>query len=148
MPFTTARIAGRIDNGFSTLVDIAGTTLEEKGVTPPGIDGGGENDTTTMRNVTWRTRAPMSLKTLTEASFRAAYAVAAYTTLVNAINVNQLITIRFPDGSELAFWGWLNQFEPGEVVEGEQPEADVTIIASNQNASGAEVAPVYTPPSS
>jgi len=86
---------------FAATPGIAGVTFKEKEVTPPAIQGGGENDTTTMRNT-------------------------------------------FPDGATLAFWGWLDEFTPGAAVEGEQPEADITVICSNQNDSGVETAPVLT----
>jgi len=51
----------RIDDGFQTLVSFANypdVLLWEKEVTPPGVDGGGANETTTMRNTAWRTRSP------------------------------------------------------------------------------------------
>ena len=105
---------GRMDDGYQTLIDISGTVMWEKSVTPPGLDGGGEIDTTVMQNATYRTRAPKALVTLTNCSFTAAYDPAALTTLLSDLNVNQLITITFPDGSTLAFWGWLNSFVPGE----------------------------------
>jgi len=132
-------------DGFSTLVSIAGATLHEKTVTPPSIEGGGENDTTTMRNTAWRTRYPKLLKTLGEMTFTAAYDNAAYSTLVSAINVNQEVTITFPDGGTLVFWGWMDNVAPGDIAEGEQPEVTVTIIASNLDGSLAEIAPVLTP---
>jgi hypothetical protein len=120
--------------------------LDEKTVTPPSIEGGGENDVTTMLNVEWRTRMPKKLKTLGEMSLTAAYDPAVYPEIVAMINVNQLITITFPDSSTVAFWGWIDTFEPGEISEGEQPEADLTVIASNLNSTLVETGPVYTPP--
>lgn len=139
----------RIDDGFSTTIgfaDLASVKLYEKAVTPPSISGGGPNDTTTMQNTAWRTRSPKKLKTLGESSFTAAYDPDVYDDIAgaNGVNKNQLITITFPDGDTLAFWGWIDQFNPNEIVEGEQPTAEVTIICSNQNASGAETAPVFT----
>lgn len=122
--------------------------LKEISVTPPSIEGGGENDTTTMRNSTWRTRQPKKLKTLGPSSFTAQYDPDVYEDLVSMINVNQKITITFSDGSTVEFWGWLDNFTPGETTEGEMPNATCTIIPSNQDNSGTEVAPVYTPPSS
>jgi len=140
---------GRIDDGHSTIIEfsaassVMGVVLWEKTVTPPGIDGGGENDTTTMRNLIWHTRSPKTLKTLTEFSFTAAYDPACYDEVLALLQVNNQITVTFPDGSSLTFWGWLDKFTPGEVTEGEQPEADVVVIPSNQNDSGVETAPVY-----
>ena len=138
---------GRIDDGFATLIEFAEDSdvqMWEKEVTPPGIDGGGENDTSTMRNTAWRTRSPKGLKTLTESSLVVAYDPAVYDEIVAMCNVNQAITITFPDDSTLVFWGWLNEFTPSAAVEGEQPTADVTIIPSNQDASGDEIAPLYS----
>ena len=136
----------RIDDGFSTLITFSESPqgkLWEKEVTPPGISGGGANDTTTMRNTAWRTNSPKKLKSLTPMSFTAAYDTAFYVQALAMININQLITVEFADGSMLLFWGWLDEFTPGPASEGSQPEADCTIICSNQDDTGAEVAPVY-----
>jgi len=138
---------GRIDDGFATLISFADDSdvqMWEKEVTPPGVDGGGENDTSTMHNTTWRTRSPKGLITLSNASFTAAYDPAVYDEIISMVNDNQLITITFPDESTVAFWGWINEFTPNANVEGEQPTAEVTIIPSNQNDSGVETAPEYT----
>lgn len=132
-------------DGFPTTIDLSGGVLCEVEVTPPGIDGGGENDVTCMRNTEWRTRFPKKLKTLTEASFTAFYDPEAYDTLLADLQVNQLVTITFPDGDTLAFWGWIDMFEPDASVEGEAPQATVTIIPSNLDGSQEEVAPVLTP---
>jgi len=137
----------RIDDGHQTLIGFAvnpSVKFYEKTVTPPGVDGGGENDTTTMLNTAWRTRAPKKLKTLSNASITVAYDPAVYPQIVAMVNVNTLITVTFADGDTLAFWGWLNSFTPGEAQEGEQPTAQIEIIPSNQNDSGVETAPIHT----
>jgi len=136
----------RIDDGFPTLIEFSanpGVKLWEKEVTPPGITAGGPTDTTTMRNTTWRTMAPKRLKSLSQCSFKAAYDTAVYVQLNAMIGVNQLITLTFVDGSTLAFWGWLDDFKPDAVTEGEQPTAECVIQPSNQDADGDEVAPLY-----
>jgi len=139
----------RIDDGFSTTIAFsAGTSgvtllLWEKSLTPPGVSAGGATDTTTMRNTTWRTMAPKLLKTLTEASVQAAYDPEVYDELVAMIGVNQSIVITFADDSTFTFWGFIDAFTPGEIVEGEQPVADLTIIPTNQNGSLVETAPEY-----
>lgn len=146
MPFATSK---RIDDGHSTIITLTSPStvkLYEKEVTPPGVDGGGANPTTTMRNVVWRTNAPKKLKTLDEITLTASFATDVYSDLVAAVNVNQLITITFPDGSTLAVYAWLNMFKPNRFVEAEQPTAAVTFICSNQDTTGAEVGPVYTAP--
>jgi len=138
-----------LTDGYQTTVSFAGAGsqidvyLYEKEVTPPGYAGGGANDATTMRNTTWRTNLPKSLKTLTNMTFTGAYNPDVYDEILEAVNVNQEITVTFPDGSTLVFWGWLDEFTPNALVEGEQPTASVTIIPSNWDGS-AEIAPVYT----
>ena len=132
-----------INDGFSTTINFGqGITVVEKTVTAPGISGGGEVDTTTMGNTTWRTRNPKALITLKEASATVVYDPAAYTSLIALLNVNDSIVVTFPDTSTLTFYGWLDEFTPGENTEGEQPTAEIVIIPSNHNA-GVETAPVY-----
>lgn len=135
-----------LDDGYQTLISFAqdpDVLLREKEVTPPGIDGGGEIDTTTMQNDTYRTKFPKALITLSPASLVATYDPAVYPEIIALVNVNNLITVTFPDGDTLAFWGWLDKFNPGANTEGEQPTADVEIIPSNVNDSGVETAPVH-----
>lgn len=136
----------RIDDGFPTTIafsEAPEVKFYEKEVTPPGMEGGGANDISTMQNTVWRTRAPKGLKTLSEATLVAAYDPEVYNDVVAMMNVNQEITITFPDDSILVFWGWLDVFKPNRTVEGEQPTAEITIIPSNIDAAGDEVAPVY-----
>lgn len=141
----------RIDDGFSTTVAFAidpTVLFWEKTVKPPGMDSGGPNDTTTMRNTEFRTFAPKKLKTLTPMTMTVAYDPKVYDAsgeLMDMIGINGLVTITFPDGSDVAFWGYIDKFEPGDNRDGEQPTATVTIQPTNQNNSGTEVAPVYTP---
>lgn len=136
----------RMDDGFSTIITFANAPsikLWEKEVTPPGVEGGGPTETSTMRNTEWRTQSPKKLKTLAQSSFTAAYDPAVYEEIEAQVNVNQEITITFPDGETLSFWGWLDQFSPNANNEGEQPTANVTIEPSNQNSSGAETGPEF-----
>ena len=143
----------RIDDGHSTTISFGtgpsgtgpGITMWEKEVTPPGMDGGGENDTSTMRNTLYRTKSPKSLISLTEMSITVSYDTDIYNDVIEMINTNQEITITFPDTSTLVFWGWLDKFTPAAVVEGEQPTAEIAIVCSNQDADGDEIAPVLTP---
>jgi len=139
-----------LENGFSTLITIASDVdidFWEKTVQPPGLDGGDSVDVTTMHNTTWRTRAPSALVDLTESTATAAYDPAVYDQIVAIINTETTITITFPDGSTLAFYGYLRTFEPGDNAEGENPEATVTITPTNRDLStGTEEEPVYTAP--
>ena len=117
-----------LTDGFSTRITFGGITLYEKSVTPPGVDGGGEVNTTTMGTVTWRSKQPKALKTLTNCKATVAYASADYTTLVAQVNVVQTITITFSDDTTISFSGWLDKFTPGDSSEGEQPTAEIEII--------------------
>ena len=138
-----------LNDGFPTTVTFSnapsGVTLyfQEKSITPPGIDMGGENDTTTMRNTAWRTKQPKKLKSLTEGTMECKYDPAVYNQILSMIGVNTVIVITFPDYSTVRFRGWLDKFMPGTIVEGEMATATVTIIPANQTAAGTEVAPVY-----
>lgn len=139
----------RLRDGFKTIITLAslfGVKLEETQVTPPGIDGGGENDTTTMRNNTWRTRQPKQLQTLTNMSTTVSYDPAAYPDIIAQRGVVQAITLTFPDKSTLVFYGWVDTFTPAAAQEGAMPTAEMTIIPSNATATGSEIGPVYTAP--
>ena len=145
-------MSSRIDDGHATTIAFSASAsgvlltdmLWEKEVTPPGVSAGGENDTTTMRNTAWRTKAPKSLKTLLPGSFVAAYDPEVIDEIIATVGVNQEIVITFPDDSTWTFWGWLDEFTPNNIVEGEQPTANVTIIPGNQDANGDEIAPAYS----
>lgn len=140
-------MSNRIDDGFSTiftLSNIPSAKLYEKELTPPGVMGGGPIDTTTMRNLAWRTKSPKQLKSLGDVTATVAYATEVYDDVIAQIQVNQEITVTFPDQSTIVFWGWLEEFTPGNNTEGAQPTAKVTIHTSNHDADGVETAPVYT----
>jgi len=139
----------RLDDGFSTIITLANlpnVKLFEKTVTPPGMTAGGPIDTTTMRNIEWRTATPKQLKSLTPAQAEVAYATEAYPEIFAQIGVVQLVTVTFPDGSTLNFYGWLEEFTPGANTEGEQPTATISIQVGNRDANGDEVAPDYNGP--
>ena len=140
----------RLDDGFSTIItleNIPSVKIYEKEVTPPGLTGGGPIDTTTMRNDSWRTMSPKSLKSMTALTAVVAFATEAIPVIQEQININQVITVTFPDNSSLAFYGWVDEFTLGKFSEGEQPTATLTIQPSLHNAAGAEVAPDYEGPS-
>lgn len=138
----------RLNDGFKTLItfDLAASVkFWEKTIKPPGLSAGGANDTTTMRNTRWRTRQPKQLVTATDITATCAYDPECYNSVVTSlIGKNGLITITMPDLSTVAVWGWVDSFEPAEHTEGAQPTATITIILSNENATGVETAPLYT----
>lgn len=137
----------RLDDGWQTLLTCAAApniALYEKTVQPPGVIGGGANDTTTMHNEVWRTKSPKHLKELSDANMNCAYDPAVIDDIIAQVNVNQLWTVTYPDGSSETFWGWLDEFIPAEHKEGEQPTASVKIIPSNQDADLVETGPDFT----
>ena len=141
-----------IYDGHSTTIDFdvaSGVTLtsyfREMQVTPPSMIGGGENDTTTMRNTTWRTKQPKKLFSLGTMTFTASYNPEVYDIILDELlNVNGLITLTFSDGSTYAFYGWVDEFAPDAAEEGKMPTATCTIICSNQTTAGVETDPVFT----
>ncbi len=131
--------------GFSAAASgvVMNTIAKEKGVTPPAIEGGGKIDLTTMRNDDVRTFYPKQLYTLGDASVLVSYDPTAYAEIQTMIGVNQTITITFPDNTTLSYWGSIDNFAPNESVEGEQPTAVLTIIATNLNDSDVETEPTW-----
>jgi hypothetical protein len=152
-PPTTVRSAPtgfKLPDGYQTTISFAlKPTVQfwERSVKPPGIDGGDPIDTTTMWNVSWRTRYARHLKTLTDCSGEAAYDPDCIPDLFAIINNVGGITIAFPDSSTLTFWGFLQKVEFGENKEGEMPVLNYTIVPTNQDpgALGGTEPPVYTP---
>lgn len=138
----------KLDDGYQTLITPAANAdvnFWEKTVKPPGLDGGDPTNTTTMHNVTYRTQSPKALITMTEMTLTVAYDPVMYTEALALINVETTYTVTFPDGSTLAFYGYLQSFEPGDHTEGEQPEATITIQPTNQDPTdGSEQAAVLT----
>jgi hypothetical protein len=140
----TTPTGNRMDDGFRTLVTIAGDPdikLWEKAVTPSGLDGGDAINISTMHNTAYRTFNSSSLKTSTEITFKCAYDPAAYDTLIALTNLDPgtdegCITVKFPSGVMLSLHGYLKSFEPDEIVEGQQPEATVTLVITHYDSDG------------
>lgn len=148
-PVATARQdpAGiKLDDGYRTLVTFATSptiSFWEKSITPPGLDSGDPIDTTTMHNDQWRSMAPRQLVTMTEFTMTAAYDPNIYNTILTLLGTETTVTVTFPDGSTLAFFGFLRSFEPDALTEGAQPEATITVTPTNADpVTGAEEAPV------
>ena len=60
------------------------------------------------------------------------------------INTETTITVLFPNSDTLAFYGYLRSFIPDELTEGTQPEAVITIVATNRDPTdGTEQGPNY-----
>jgi len=138
-----------LGDGYSTQINIAADTdisFWEKSVTPPSLDGGDAIEHSTMHNDTYRTFGARSLVTLGEVSTTVAWDPDVYDEVLAILNTNTTITIHFPDGSTLAFFGYLRTFEPSDLEEGTQPEASITIQPTNTDPAslGTEAGPVLT----
>lgn len=130
---------------FITFSENLALNIFERDVQPPGIDGGDEINTTTQHNEDFRTFAPRSLKTLTPHQVVAAYDVIAYSELFVMVNQRQTITITFPNGSQLSFFGYLKTVDPAALVDGEMPLMTLTIVPTNYDpVNCVEAAPVLT----
>lgn len=143
LPATTTRLDPAADaqgsyryltNGCITTVAfsaVAGYPLFEISVTPPGIDNGDEIDTTTMWNDSCRTKYPRCWDEWTPASMRVAYDPEFYGVYTSLIGVNQSVTVTFPNGDTLDFFGYMKSFIPSELEDGKFPEAEVEIVVTN-----------------
>jgi len=134
-----------IPDGYQALLTLSNVptiAFFEKEVQPPGVDGGEAIDTTTMHNAAYRTMRARSLKTLEDHTIRVAYDPTVYITILAQINIEQTITITFPDGNKLPYFGYMRRFTPDRLVEGSHPMADVTIVPTNYDpANNVEAGP-------
>jgi len=148
-PTTRVSPAGiKLKDGYRSLITFSldsNIDLWEKKVTPPGLDGREKINQTTMWNDDFITYAPRSLTDMTDSSMTCAYDPVAYTQIQAIINREGTVTQTFSDGSTLAYYGYLQKFEPQELDEGTQPEAKVTIVCTNFDpVNHVEAAPVLT----
>lgn len=128
-----------------------GIRFREKTVTPPSFKGGGPLDGTDMRNTTFRTKVSKKLLSADQIKMSGYYDPQLYSRLTTSMQFNQAINLLFVDFSLVTFYGWIEEFEPTEHKEGDNPLANFVLEVSNQNGSGvgvigAEVPPAYSAP--
>lgn len=140
-----------LDQGYQSLVAFSldpDISVWEKldGVGLPGINGGEPINISTMHNTTWHTMVARALKTLTPFTLACFYDPDCYNQINAILNDDSgSITIHFPDGSTLAFWGYVQKAEFGALQEGTPPEITLTIVPTNYDkANRVEAAPVLT----
>ena len=136
------------------ITDGSGTTLtwatsssfvvSKTEIKPYGLDGGGRVETTTLENTIWETASPKKLKKCTALTFEGLFDPALLAAA--PVNVNDTITITYPDGSHDVVRGWLDKWEPGTIKVGDKTTCSGTIEISNQNG-GTETGPAFTPAS-
>ena len=146
-------MSDRLEDGQNTVIAFGSyptALIYAKTVAPPGIIGEGLDgekgwlETTSNENTAWRTFIPKKFKALSPCVLVAAYNPTVYSTIVSMAQINQLITITFPDGTVITFYGWLGHFVPQPIEKGEQPTAEIIIYPSNLNGSEVETGPTVT----
>ena len=116
----------------------------EKTVKPPSYDGGDPIDTSNMHRSTYRTKAPRVLIDNGEVTATVSFDESVLTQILSLINVNGSITIHFPDGSTLDFYGYLRSFDIQEMSE-DEPTANISIVVTNWDpVNNVEQGPVLT----
>lgn len=119
--------------------------LWEKQVTPPAFDNGDKVDTSTQHNSVFTTSAPSSLIEVGDSQFTCGYDPVAYNQIKAICGVRTVVTVRFPDGSTLCFYGYLKSFTPGPLAEGQPVEATVVVVCTNWDYNNnVEAGPVMT----
>ena len=114
-------------------------------VKPPGIDNGEPINITTMNNSAYMTKAEQALQEITDGSIVFAYDPNIYNEALAAlIGQNGSVTVHYPDGSTLDFWGYLRNIDPSNIVRDGMPTASGTLVVTNRDTTDAEAGPVLT----
>lgn len=142
----------RIDDGFASAFAFSAdpnVSLWEMEVQIPPIDGGDPIDTTTMRNVKYRTSDARKLVKLGETKHTCRYRAATYNDLLTLVNLPGSITIWLPDGtavnngSNISFFGHISNADFKAFKEGEPPEVEITIVCTMTDPTdGSEAGPI------
>jgi hypothetical protein len=138
----------RLHDGFSTTIALAVNptfVFFEKEVTPPGVVGGGPINVDSMRNLAWHTQMHGSLLRLKETGAKVSYDPIIYAQVPGAVNVNTTVLVAFPDAATLAFFGFLDEWNPDTLKEHEEPTAGIKIEPTLLDLFGTESAPLFTP---
>jgi len=128
------------DEGYQSLITFAADpdfSFWEEVVGAPGIDGGEPVPTTTMHNTTIRTKSPRQLKEHTPFQVQGRIASGTIDQAYALINVNGWITVKWPDGTQYSFPGYLKSIQPGQAQEGTPLQATLEIVPTGQ-ISGTE----------
>lgn len=113
-------------------------------ITPPGWDGGDAIDTTTLSNITYKTKMAAKLIDIGNMSFTAELDP----TKIHAAPINSPATIEvdIPEVGVWTFRGHLKSITPNELTVGERATCSGEIIITNTLADGAtESAPTWAP---
>lgn len=140
----------KLKDGFSTRIahSLAPTVaFWVKSLTPPSLDGGDPVEQKTMHSVLYEQVAPRTLVKTGPVVYKVAYDPIVWSTLPALINKKGSATIQFSNTATVTSWAYIQKFDPGEVVDGTQPDGTVTIVTTNTDPSDdSEAGPVYTAP--
>lgn len=140
------QVLEELQDGFVCRIRFsADATVEVKTISskPPGFSGSGGISQTTMENVQWMTQLPGALIKVSDMTEVVAYAPAAFVKIAAMMLVNQLIAWDWPNAKFGSLWGWIETWEPGELVIGGKPTGTITILVSCIDDAGAEVGPSH-----
>lgn len=127
-----------------TLARYPAIKFKEVSLQPPGIKGDTPMEMTDQFNTLVRTKAFRKLLEITEIKGTASLDTGAWPQAFQAVNINDVGTFWWPDGSSTAIWGALTDFQPKTQESGKKPEVDFTFTPSNRDNAGAEQVPVHT----
>jgi hypothetical protein len=117
----------------------------EKTVQPPSWDNGDPIDITTMWNTQVMTKHPNCLYEIGDAVVKAAYDPMLVSNIKGVIGVNSTVTITWPNGDTLAYFGYLRKAEFDALERGTLPEATLTFTATNWDpVNCVEAMPIFT----
>lgn len=136
-----------MDDGFSTVLSFANLPdikMYERELVLPALKGGGGKDTTNMRQLAHRSQTEDILRSVSSFTVTAAFATDAFADAKLQLGINQLISLIFPDGLQMQFYGWMEEFTPQKFVEGELALVAITVHASLRNLQGVETPPTYS----
>ena len=141
----------KMPEGFKSLITFSNNpalNIWEIDVKPPGVESGEAINTTTQQNNLWRTFWLPQLKTLEQITIKAAYdADVLQTDLTGMVGPRgQTITILWPQGSKVAFFGDLMKCEFDPLKEKEFPTCTLTIVPTNTDSAHGyvEAGPAWT----
>jgi hypothetical protein len=130
----------KMPEGFKSLITCSvnpAINIWEIEVKPPGVESGEAINTTTQQNIAWRTFWLPQLKTLEQITIKFAYdADVMQTDLIGMTGPRgQTITILFPQGTKVAFYGDIMKVEFDPFKEKEFPTGTLTIVPTNTDAA-------------
>ena len=149
-PTPTARVTPTgiiLEDGFKTLITISrrpALKIWEIDVKPVSHNGGDKIKLSNMHNNRYHTYGTRRLIELTDGQSKCHYDPAVLAELHEELNINQVITETYSDGSTYCYWGTINKVDRDTHQEGEAPTMTVSFFATNRDDSGVEQAPVLT----